>query len=142
MTSAQFADFYVPWSGAMIVSATSEPVLVSAPVVFAFGGLQLPLIQLVLAVAGVLLARPLAPRREGERGLLRQILVTVIMLVAAAAWVIESQPDMLFTFVVAIGLGYSGYALIELVGNELQATVKRLFATISDRITSFGSKGQ
>lgn len=117
--------FYAPWlAAASIASAEQAP---SQAMTLHFDGLALPVLQLVLALAGVLMARPLAPRREPPLHWAKSALVTVIMIVIAAAWVIEARPGLLFTFVVAIGLGFSGYALIELIGAEVQAFIKSVF---------------
>jgi hypothetical protein len=138
MTLHHLAGFYVPWSAALAASA-SEPVKVSAPVL-QIAGLDLPLVQVVLAIAGVLLARPLAPRRKQERGWLQQLSVTAIMTIVAVAWAVEERPGALFTFVVAIGLGFSGYALIQTAGEQVEAMGRRVLASITAAIDSFGGK--
>lgn len=80
------------------------------------------------------MARPLAPRGTPPLGLAKQLLVTAIMLVLAMTWVIDSRPGVLFTFVVSIGLGFSGYSLIELAGEELLDTMKAAFAALRTRL--------
>lgn len=125
---AKAAAFYPPWLAAAAV-ASEQPGAPAGALMITFDGLALPVVQLVLALAGVLMARPLAPRRTPPLGWPKSLLVTVIMLVIAAAWVIEAHPGLLFTFVVAIGLGFSGYTLIELIGTEVQSFVKRVFET-------------
>lgn len=140
MTGGHLASFYVPWTAALAASA-AEPVAV-APLVLPLGDVQVPVVQAVLAVAGVLLARPLAPRSAGERGWLRQISVTLIMAIVALAWVTESRPGVLFTFVVSIGLGFSGYALIAAIGDQVEGLGKRALRSMSAAIESFGRKPQ
>lgn len=120
------ARFYLPWLAAATVAA--DETVPSHALTVQFDGLTLPVLQLVLALAGVLMARPLAPKRVPPLGWIKSLLVTVIMMVIAADWVIEMRPGLLFTFVVSIGLGFSGYALIELIGSEVQAFVKSVFA--------------
>ena len=139
MGAQHLSHFYAPWSAAL-AAASVEPAVAPAVFTIRFEGLELPALQLALAIAGVLMARPLAPRRTQEKGALRQILVTAIMLVLAVAWVAESKPGVLFTFVVSIGLGFSGYALIELAGKEIENVIKRLFASVSDAIGTIGGK--
>lgn len=133
------SSFYVPWAAALAASA-AEPAATAGATMVEFEGLQLPLVQSALAVAGVLMARPLAPRRTQESGWARQILVTAIMLLVALAWVAQARPGVLFTFVVAIGLGFSGYALVETAGKEIESFVKRIFARVSDALGSGGVK--
>ena len=121
----ELARFYLPWLAAAAIA--SEEAAPSHAMTIAFDGTAVPVLQLVLAVAGVLMARPLAPKRVPPLGWAKALLVTVIMLVVAASWVIEAHPGLLFTFVVSIGLGFSGYALIELIGNQVQSFVKSVF---------------
>ncbi len=141
MTLHGLPSFYAPWLLALAASSAGDGATPGA-ITVRLEGTELPVLQLALALAGVLMARPLAPRREQERGIGRQILVTLIMMVLASVWVIESQPGLLFTFVVAIGLGFSGYALIELAGTQIEHAAKRLFATISDALASIGGKSK
>lgn len=136
MSIDHVAGFYVPWTLALAAS-TAEP-MVAAPVVH-FAGLGLPVVQSLLAVAGVLMARPLARKREAGLSLLHFAVVTVVMIVVALAWVAESRPGVLFTFVVAIGLGFSGYSLIETAGDEIQNFIRRVIAEVSELI-HFGGK--
>jgi len=136
--AADLAGFYLPW---LLAAAASAHVPAGAEgMMVHFDGFEAPALQLVLAVAGVLMARPLAPRRTPPLGLFRQVLVTLIMLIAAAAWVADSRPGVLFTFVVAIGLGFSGYALIELAGREIEAFVKRVFAAATSALDGLSGK--
>ncbi len=132
--TSKYLGFYVPWLMA-VAAANLEPV--RPPMIVQFEGLELPLLQVGLAILGVLVARPLAPRRRQERGMLRQVLVTIAMLVVAVLWVSESQPRALFTFVVALGLGFSGYALVEAAGDEIVAgfrsAIQKVFATLGVR---------
>lgn len=139
MILPKLAGFYVPWSVALAASS-AEPLQIGVPLTIELGGLSVPVVQSVLAIAGVLLARPLAPRRDGERRWLQQFSVTLIMTIAALAWVTESSPGVLFTFIVSIGLGFSGYALIETVGQQIEDLGKRLLASMTAAIQSFGGK--
>lgn len=134
---SHLAGFYLPWIVAVAASA-AEPAAQAGSLTVGFDGLQIPVLQAVLAVAGVLMARPLAPKREGETGWVKRLLVTIIMLVVALAWVVEARPGILFTFTVSIGLGFSGYALIELAGTEIEAFVKRIFARAAEMLPGIG----
>ena len=133
------AGFYVPWSVALAASS-AEPLPIGQALTLDLGDLQVPMVQATLAVAGVLLARPLAPRGENEQRLLQQISVTLIMMIVAVAWVTEGRPGVLFAFVVSIGLGFSGYALIAAIGQQIEDLFKRLLASMAAAITSFGAK--
>ena len=120
------ARFYPPWLAAATIAA-NDHAPASHGLTLPFDGLQLPVLHLGLALAGVLMARPLAPRRVPPLSWVKSALVTVIMLVIAASWVVEARPGLLFAFVVSIGLGFSGYALIELIGNQVQGFIKSVF---------------
>lgn len=130
-------DFYLPWSAAVAASSTQSAASIGATVLH-FQGIDLPVVQAVLAIAGVLMARPLARKKEAALPLSHFLIVTAIMLVIALAWVSEYQPAVLFTFVVSIGLGFSGYSLIETAGDETEAIIKRVIAQAANAITFKG----
>jgi hypothetical protein len=130
------STFYVPWLAAAAASI-EQPAPTGAMIVLNLGdGFQLPLVHSVLAIAGVLMAFPLAPKQNPPLGKLKSALVALIMIVLALVWVSQSRPNFLFTFVVAIGLGFSGFSLIELAGQELMGLVKQLFSALRERIAS------
>ena len=121
--------FYAGWTPILIIAgAASKPS--PADVVIAAGGFDWPVVTLAIAAIGVLAARPIAPKRNPPLGLAKNILVTLIMLVAALLWVLDSRPGLLFAFVVSLGLGFSGYSLIELLGDEIAAYIKRAIAAL------------
>ena len=142
---AKALAFYPPWLAAAAIAA-GEPVAPDVSLTLRFDGLELPVLQLALALAGVLLARPLAPKNQGGRqqplGWIKQGLVTVIILTIAAAWVIESRPGLLFAFVVAIGLGFSGYTLIETIGGQVQDFGKRAFEGATATLDKLSGKSK
>lgn len=138
MSVHSLPGFYVPWSAALAAS-TAEPVTIGAWVVRMYG-VDVPVVQLVLAIAGVLMARPLARKKEAALPLTQFFLVTAIMLVIAVAWVLESPTGVLFTFVVAIGLGFSGYSLIETAGDQIAESIKRIITSATDALPSFKGK--
>lgn len=137
MTLPHLSSFYLPWSAALAAS-TAEPVTIGALTIEA-GGFTVPIVQVVLAIAGVLLARPLARKKEAALPLSHFLIVTIAMLVVAVAWVTESHPGVLFTFVVSIGLGFSGYSLIETAGSGVEDLIKRVVAQAADLLSSKGT---
>lgn len=139
MTPQHLASFYVPWSAALAASVTQSSAAIGASLVHV-AGIDFPLVQTVLAIAGVLLARPLAPRRAHEQGWLRQISVTLIMMIVAITWAVEYQPAILFTFVVSIGLGFSGYALIEAAGEQVTGLARNILASAAAALENIGGK--
>lgn len=128
------ASFYIPWLAAAAASA-DLPGDESGFVIVDVGGIALPVVRLALAVAGVLLARLVAPRGDPPMSLGKALVVTVIMLLLACTWVIDDRPSLIFTFVVSIGLGFSGYSVIELAGSEIRDTVKAAGTAIRTKIS-------
>lgn len=140
----QLAAFYGPWAMSVLAAAVGEPRLAAhaAPgMMLHVDSLAIPVLQAVLAVVGVLMARPLAPRREAEVGWLRFALVTAIMAIVAVIWVAQSRPGPLLTFVVSIGLGFSGYSLIEFAGREIEGMIKRLIGLSAGTAPASGTPG-
>jgi hypothetical protein len=103
------------------------------PMTLAIAGLQVPVVTSVLAVLGVVLARPIAPKGAEPLSLGKNIITTIICCLIALLWVIDDHPGLLFTFVVAIGLGFAGYSVIELAGSEVLAFISRVFAAITPK---------
>ena len=130
-----FSEFFTRWVPGLALSAAVDPAPRLADL-FAldFGGLIVPPVTCLLGAAGVLLARPLARRSESKIGWKGFALVTLIMLIVVQLWVIEYRPGALFAFVIAIGLGFSGYSLIELVGEEVRAFIKNIVGRASSAI--------
>jgi hypothetical protein len=121
--------FYAAWTPTLLFAgAASKPS--PSDIVLVAGGFDWPVVTLALAAIGVLAARPIAPKRNPPLGMAKNILVTLIMLVAALLWVLDSRPGLLFAFVVSIGLGFSGYTLIELLGDEIAAYIKRAIGAL------------
>ncbi len=127
------SEFLTGWLPALAVAVTVEPPRIGRWIIV-LGGFPVPIVASALALLGVLAARPLAARRETELGRARFWLVSAIMMLAVELWVLEAQPGWLFTFVVAIGVGFSGYSLIELLSDETTGLVKSSFAAARTRI--------
>lgn len=127
--SLSLPAFYAAWTPALMFSSAVGRASPSDLVIVA-GGVDWPIVTLAIAAIGVLAARPLSPRRNPPLPFWKGALVTLIMLAVALLWVIDSRPGLLFAFVVSIGLGFSGYSLIELMGAEIGEFLKRLFAAL------------
>jgi len=133
--------FMAGWMPALMVSAAVDPTprLADAFLV-PIGGVEVPMLTAVLGLLGVLMARPLAKRRETTEGYGGGwpgfALVTAIMLIVVELWIVEARPGALFAFVIAIGLGFSGYSLIELVGSQISEFVKRIVAIPTEKLGS------
>ncbi len=139
MDALPFTKFLAGWLPALAVSATVDPApRLADALLVRFGGVDIPVLTCALGLLGVLLARPLARRRETgtAAGWPTFLLVSLIMLIVVQLWIVESRPGTLFAFVVAIGLGFSGYSLIELIGEQVSAFVKRVVAVPTGKLGS------
>lgn len=96
-------------------------------------GYDLPIVTACLAVLGVLMARPLSPRGPMPMNWPRQILVTAILCLIALTWVVDTHPRPLFTFVISIGLGFAGFSVIELIGQQLLDLIQRWLSSVTGK---------
>lgn len=126
--------FAIGWLPALTVASVADPAprLADAFVV-PIGGVSIPLATCVLGALGVILARPLARRQESTLQLPLFLVVSAIMLLTVEIWIIDSRPPALFAFVIAIGLGFSGFSLIELVGSQVREFAARLITALSNK---------
>jgi len=99
-------------------------------------GLPIPVVTCILGAIGVIAARPFTVRAEADLGWKLRLLCGFIMLVVVELWIIESRPGWLFAFVVAIGLGFSGYSMLELFGSQVKDFVRRVFAGATNTVPS------
>ena len=125
-------NFYAPWTAALAAAAASTRP--PEPFTYIVGGVSVPAMTCALGAIGVLAARPLARKREVALDLGRFLVVSLIMLIVTELWIIRSRPDWLFAFVVAVGLGFTGYSLIEMLGEEMSDLVRSFFAQVKDRL--------
>lgn len=135
--------FILGWLPSLAVAAVvPEPPIGGAPLselgLVLVGGVPIPVVTCALGLLGILLARPLARRGEAELGWSSFILVSAIMLILVELWIVESRPGWLFTFVVSIGLGFSGYSLIELLGEQVKGFLREIFERVK---TTIGPNG-
>jgi len=133
-------DFLAGWIPAVFLAAALPPEAEVVRWVVTIEGQELPVITAILAAIGVIAARPLARAQEKTLPLWQFLLVTAIMLIVVELWVLNSQPGWLFAFVIAIGLGFSGYSLIELLGEEIKGLVKSAFDLAQTRVRSILGK--
>ena len=136
MTPVPFAMFAAGWLAALAVSVAG-PAPAPEPSTILVEGITIPLVTCTLGAIGVLAARPLA-RGKAEKALPLGLflLVTGIMLTVVQLWIVQARPGWLFAFVVAIGLGFSGYSLIELIGDQLKELVRTAFESAKASVRS------
>lgn len=119
------ATFALLWPPLMAVTAATQPLHEPTPFTLVVLGYPVPVITAALAVIGVLLARPLSPKGNPPLSLPRNVLVSIILVLLALVWVIDSQPGLLFALVVSIGLGFAGFSVIELIGSQIMTAIRR-----------------
>ncbi len=124
-----FGKFLAGWVPALALSASVSPPAPSLGDMFLIdlGGVPVPVVTCVLAAMGIGMARPFAHRAEAKLGWPLFALVTLVLLTVAQLWVIESRPSWLFAFVVAFGMGFSGYSLLEMFGEQVKDIVRHGF---------------
>lgn len=97
-------------------------------------GLPIPVVTCALGALGIIAARPFTIQAEQDLGWKLRLLVTLIVLVLVQLWIIESRPGWLLAFVVAIGLGFSGFSLLELFGDQVKDLMRRAFEVAGNSI--------
>lgn len=136
------SKFFGAWAPLALASAAIDPAPRLADLfLFTYAGISIPPVTCALGAIGVLGARPLARKGESELSAAAFILVSILMLLVVELWVVEHRPSALFAFVIAIGLGFSGYSLIELLGQELRSFVSAKVSAVATRLGGKGSEG-
>lgn len=129
-----FGKFSTGWLPALAVASVADPApRLADAFVLPIGGISFPLVTCALGAMGVLLARPLARRQENTLPLPLFLVVSAIMFLTVQIWIIDSRPPALFAFVIAIGLGFSGFSLIELVGSQVRDFAARLVTSLTNK---------
>lgn len=114
------ALFLPGWSSAAIAAGMNDAALPGrqAIVHIAWAGIDVPIVSAILAVLGVVLARPIAPKGPAPLSLWQTLCVYALTALLLLSWVVESRPGFLFTFVMAIGLSFSILSVLELIGDQ------------------------
>ena len=89
------------------------------------------LVLAILAVLGVVLARPIAPKGPAPLTLWQTLCVYAITALLLLSWVIERRPGFLFTFVMSIGLSFSILSVLEIIGDQARGFFSRLAAAFT-----------
>jgi hypothetical protein len=127
--SLTFREFTLAWLPTMAAVSVVPPPAPALGQMFIIdlGGVPVPLVTCLFAALGIALSRLLARRTEAALGWPSFAAVTLIMLVVVLLWIIESRPGWLYAFVVSIGMGFSGYSLIELFGEQVRIFITDAF---------------
>lgn len=124
-----FREFLLAWLPTMAAVSVAPPPAPALGHMFLvdLGGVPVPVVTCLFAVLGIGLSRLLARRTEAQLGWASFAAVTAIMLIVVLLWIVESRPGWLYAFVVSIGMGFSGYSLIELFGEQVRSFVTDIF---------------
>lgn len=133
LSFAKFLTVWLPTLAVAIVVPDAHTPLGDRFLLDAYG-LPIPVVTCILGAVGIIAARPFTVRTEAELGWKLRLLVSFILLVTVQLWIIESRPGWLFAFVVAIGLGFSGFSLLELFGEQVKDFMRRAFAGAANTI--------
>ena len=126
------AIFGLLWPPAFAATAAMQPLHQATPYSADLLGVSVPIVTSIVAVVGVLLARPLSPKGNPPLSLGRNLAVSAILALLALVWVIDSKPGLLFALVVSIGLGFAGFSVIELIGAQIMAGLRRAIGQPAD----------
>ena len=113
---------------AAILAASAAPA--AGPTVIALLGYDVPVLSALFGVLGVVLSLELAPPpprplSTGQRWALR-----IVLTIFTLALIIYDQKDPLTALGWAIGLGFSGYTAIELIGSLVPERLRELMHTV------------
>lgn len=135
-----FPKFLAAWTPLAVAAVAVDPApRLSEVLVVSIGGYPVPVVTCALGAIGVIAARPLARKTESALSPAMFWLVSAIMLALVELWVLEMRPGVLFTFTIGLGLGFSGFSLIELFGAELKELISARFRAIG---AAFGGQTQ
>ena len=126
--------FLVGWLPAMAASAAMPEQRLGDMFLVDLGGVPIPAVTCALGALGIVAARPFTVKAEKDLGWKLRLLVSVILMVVVQLWIIESRPSWLFAFVMAIGMGFAGYSLLELFGEQVKDTVRAGFDRVRETI--------
>jgi hypothetical protein len=127
------ALFLPAWSGAAIAAGVrdSDAPVGQALLHIGWAGIDVPVVSAILAVLGVVLARPIAPKGPAPLTLWQTLCVYAITALLLLAWVVERRPGFLFTFVMSIGLSFSILSVLEVIGDQARGFFSRLAAAFT-----------
>lgn len=109
----------------LVASVAALPA--SGPIIVQLLGYDVPVLSALVGVAGVVLALDLAPpppRRLSKR---QKWALRILAILLILTLVIYDQKNPFITLGWAIGLGFSAYTVIELLGALIPERLRRLF---------------
>jgi hypothetical protein len=113
---------------------------VAGPTVISLLGYDLPILSAVFAVLGVVLSLALAPPPARRLSRVQKWALRIVLVLITLALVIYDQKSPLISLGWAIGLGFSGYTVIELLGAMIPEKLRSVFgASIPDEPSSHDS---
>lgn len=136
------AKFLLGWLPALAVSASVDPQPRLGDLFLVdLAGLPVPVVTCALGALGIMLSRLFAGRTEAELSWPLRLVVSTIMLIVVELWIVESRPSWLYAFVVAVGLGFAGYSLLELFGDQVRQFLQSVFSKARETIGQMPKNG-
>ena len=128
------AIFLPAWSTAAVAAGVQNAQPSTQAIMHvAWLGLDVPVVSAILAVLGVVLARPIAPKGPAPLTVWQTFCVYALTALLLLAWVIERRPGFLFAFVMSIGLSFSILSVLEAIGDQAREFFSRLSAVFNPR---------
>ncbi|HEX7821059.1 MAG TPA: hypothetical protein VF463_10620 [Sphingobium sp.] len=125
--------FLPAWSTTALATGLGDSAAPAGQAIVHLGwlGLDVPVASAILAVLGVVLARPIAPKGPAPLTVWQTLCVYALTALLLLSWVVESRPGILFTFVMSIGLSFSILSVLELIGDQAREFFGRLIAVFN-----------
>lgn len=111
----------------LATAATATLLPASGPIIVQLLGYDVPLLSALVGVAGVAMALELAPPPPRRLNRRQKWALRGISILLVLCLVIYDQKSPFITLGWAIGLGFSAYTVIELLGALIPERLKRLF---------------
>lgn len=93
------------------------------------------------AILGVMLIRPMAPAGSPPLSRGKRLALGLALTIGAAIYAVERLESYLPSFVIAVGIGFSGQSIVELIGREALDIVRERIAGVRAAIGALFSKG-
>lgn len=141
-------SLYRPLAGAVFgagLSSLAEAATRGAPPSFGppeiiLFGTTVPVLPALFGLIGVLVARQAAPPPVVPVSPVRNVALTVLLALGALALVAAGERRPFVTLAWSIGLGFSGFAFIEMVASAVRNGARLVMETFIQSLTKIGQK--
>ena len=95
----------------------------------------------LVAILGVMLIRPMAPAGSPPLSKGKRLALGMALTIGAAIYAVERLESYLPSFVIAVGIGFSGQSIVELIGREALNIARERIASVRAAVGTLFSKG-